>query len=94
MKDNSKEKWYGKYQKIARDYWNEDFELVNQEAIDALQEIKGIGIKNNDPWMDLYLINIDTSIKDGNPDRAMIEEGIMLADNDPDILLRSLALKI
>jgi hypothetical protein len=68
--------------------------LPNREARDALQIIKGNGIKNNDEDMDLYLISIDASIKDGNPDRAMIEEGLMLADNGLAILLRSLALKI
>jgi hypothetical protein len=43
--------------------------------------------------MNLHLIGIDAGIKKGNPDKAMIDEGIKLADNDPAILLRSLALK-
>jgi hypothetical protein len=44
--------------------------------------------------MNLYLIEIDASIKAGNPDKALINEGLRLADNDPVILLRSLAMKI
>jgi hypothetical protein len=51
-------------------------------------------VKNNNVCMDLYLIDIDASIKNGNPYRAMIEEGFMIADNDPAILLKSLAIKI
>jgi hypothetical protein len=78
MRDNSKKKWYCKYQNITRDYFNEDFELTNREVREALQEIKGYGIKDNNAYMDLYLIGINANKKDGNPDRAMIEEGIML----------------
>jgi hypothetical protein len=39
-------------------------------------------------------MGIDASIKNGKPDRAMIEKGMMLADNDSAIILRSLAMII
>jgi hypothetical protein len=43
---------------------------------------------------DFYLIGIDASIKEGNPDRDMIKESEMIASNDPAIMLRSLMIDI
>jgi hypothetical protein len=42
----------------------------------------------------LYTIGIDASIKADNPDMSLLEEALSIADNDPTILLRSLAIKI
>jgi hypothetical protein len=40
------------------------------------------------------VVNIDASIKAGDPDLSLFEEALRLADNDPLIMLRSLAIKI
>jgi hypothetical protein len=56
IKDYSNEKWLCKYQKITRGFFNEDFELVNREARDALQEFNGQNIKNNAVNVNLNLI--------------------------------------
>jgi hypothetical protein len=44
--------------------------------------------------LDVYLIGTDVSIKAGNPDISVIEEGLRLADNDSAIQLRNLAMKV
>jgi hypothetical protein len=44
--------------------------------------------------VDFYLIGIDASIREGNHDRDLISDGMILASNDPAILLRSLMLNI
>jgi hypothetical protein len=43
---------------------------------------------------DFYLIDIDTSINEGNPDRDMVKESEMITSNDPAIMLRSLMIDI
>jgi hypothetical protein len=40
------------------------------------------------------LLGIDASIKTGNPDKSMIEEGMNIASNDLAILLTKLAIEI
>jgi hypothetical protein len=52
--DDLKDKWLCKYQKIARDFFNEDYEQANREARDVLQELNGQKIKT----MQLILIYI------------------------------------
>jgi hypothetical protein len=94
IKDSQKDKWVSKYQKIARDFFNEDYEQVNKEPRDVLQELYEQNIKNNTISMDLYLIGIDARIRAGNPDKTLIDEGLRLADNDTAILLRCLEMKI
>jgi hypothetical protein len=44
--------------------------------------------------IDLYLLEIDASIKANNPEKSMIEEGMNIASNDPSILLRKMAIEI
>jgi hypothetical protein len=39
-------------------------------------------VRNNDVSVDFYLIGIDTSIKTGNPDMALVEEGLRLTVNE------------
>jgi hypothetical protein len=51
-------------------------------------------MKDNNLNADLYLLDIDAGIKMDNPDLALIEEGLRIANYDPAILLRNLATKI
>jgi hypothetical protein len=94
LKDVLKDKWINKYQKITRDFFNEYIEQSNREARDPIIECNELDVRNNDVSVDFYLIGIDASIKVGNPDIALVEKDLKLADNDSAILLRSLALKI
>jgi hypothetical protein len=40
LKDTKQEKWYGKYHKIARDFFNGDYIKANTEAREAIGQIK------------------------------------------------------
>jgi hypothetical protein len=53
-------------------------------------------IKNKDISLliDFYLIGIDASIKNGNPDEDLLAQADRVASNDPAILLRKLMMKI
>jgi hypothetical protein len=44
--------------------------------------------------LEIYIIGIDASIKANNPDLSLTEEAQRLANNDPTVLLRGLAVKI
>jgi hypothetical protein len=87
LKEKKQEKRYGKYHKIAREFFNEDYKKANRKAREAIHDIKKESVRNLDLEMDFYLIGIDVSIKFGNPDRALIKEGESLASNDPAIML-------
>jgi hypothetical protein len=52
-----------------------------------LQKMNGHKFKNNDLSIDLHVLDIDASIKVGNPGIALNEEGLRIADNYPVILL-------
>jgi hypothetical protein len=41
MKDEPNEKWFAIYQKIAKDFFNEDYERDNQKAKDVLSTLNG-----------------------------------------------------
>jgi hypothetical protein len=94
LKNVSKDKWINRHRKITRDFFNEYIEQANREARDAIIEFHELDVRNNDIRVDFYLSAIDASIKVDDPDIVSVEEGLRLADNDPAILLRSLALKI
>lgn len=87
-------KWYCKYHKIARSFFNEDFEQSNRETREVINEFKGESLRNIDLEIDFYLLGIDASIKNGNLDRDLIKSGEALASNDPAIILRSLMIDI
>jgi hypothetical protein len=44
--------------------------------------LNGLGVRNNDAGVDFYLVDIDASIKAGNPDIALVEKGVRLAINN------------
>jgi hypothetical protein len=81
-------------QKIARDIVNGDYERANTEARKAIGQIKNESVRNLDLEIDFYLIGIDASNENGNPDRDMVAESENLATNDPAIMLRSLMIDI
>jgi hypothetical protein len=94
LKDTKQEKWHEKYHKIARNFFNGDYERSTTETREALSQIKKESVRNLDLEIDFYLIGIDAGIKNGNPDRDMITDGENLATNDPAIMLRSLMIDI
>jgi hypothetical protein len=51
-------------------------------------------VRNLNLKVDFYLIWIDASIKEGNPDRDLIAQNIKLAAKDHTIMLRSLMIGI
>jgi hypothetical protein len=75
-------------------FHDEDHKRANKEAKDFICELNGQGVRNNPVSLEVYIIDVDASIKAGNPDIAIIEETIRLADNDHTILLRSFAIKV
>jgi hypothetical protein len=90
LRDGDKETWYRKYQRIARSFFNEDYQQVNREASDTIDQMNNKGINNIDLEMDFYLIGIDASIKDGNSDIDLMKQLSRIASNDPAITLREL----
>jgi hypothetical protein len=94
MNDNKQEKWYEKYHRISRDFFNGDYEKTNREAREAIGQMKNESMRSLELEADFYLIGIDASIKEVNPDRDLIEESERIASNDPAILLRSLMVDI
>jgi hypothetical protein len=66
LKDNDKDAWYRKYQRVARSFFNEDFEQANREAKDVIGQINNLNINSIDLEVDCYLIGLDTSIKNGS----------------------------
>jgi hypothetical protein len=69
LKDQKQEKLYGKYHKIARDFFNGDCKKANTETKEAISCIKNESVRNLDLKVNFYLIGIDAIIKEGNPDR-------------------------
>jgi hypothetical protein len=94
VKDKNKEKWISKYQGLIRKFHDEEYEQVNREARDFICEMNSRNIKETSLNIEVYIIGIDASIKAGNPDLALLEDALRIADNDPCIMLRSLAIKI
>jgi hypothetical protein len=86
--------WYRKYQRISRSFYNEDFRKANMEVREVLAEMDNKNMKDNDLQMDLYLIGIDASIKEGCPDLDMLRCASSVATSDPAILLRQLMIAI
>jgi hypothetical protein len=61
---------------------------------DFIYELNGKNVRNTSLNLEIYEIGIDASIKADNPDLLLIEEALKLANNDPLIMLRSLAVMI
>jgi hypothetical protein len=92
--DQKQEKWYGKYHRISRDFFNGEYAKANTEAREVIGQMKNDSVNNLELEADFYLIGIDASIKEGNPDRDLIKESERITSNDPAILIRSLMIDI
>jgi hypothetical protein len=89
LKEPKQEKWCGKYHKMSRDFFNGGYAKANTEAREAIGQMKNESVRNLELEADFYLIGIDASIKESNPDRDLIKESERIASNDPAIILRS-----
>jgi hypothetical protein len=45
LKDNDKDAWCRKYQRVSRSFFNEDFEQANREASDVISQMNNINFK-------------------------------------------------
>jgi hypothetical protein len=54
-------------------FHDEDYEQANREARDFICELNGQGIRSNPVSLEVYIIGVDASIKEGNPDISIIE---------------------
>jgi hypothetical protein len=89
-----KNKRVSRYQNKARKYHDKDYEQANREVRDFIYELNDQNTRNTPLSLEVYIIGIGASIKEGNPDLALIEEAQRLADNSLTVLLRSLVVKI
>jgi hypothetical protein len=94
LKDKGKDKWVCRYQGIVRKFQDEDCEQANREARDFIYDLRGRNIRSTPLSLELYIIGIDACIKASNPNISLLEEALTIADNDPSIMFRSLAIKI
>jgi hypothetical protein len=91
MKDPKKEKFTRMYMNVSRAYENEEWENCIKLAKKAIFIIKDDNFRNVRTLFDIYYMGIKASIFEEAPDIEMLNEGLAIADNAPELLLIKLS---
>jgi hypothetical protein len=89
-KENDRNRWYRKYLRVSSDFFNENFEQANREARDVISEMTNTDTKDINLLVDFHLLGIDPSIKNGNPDENLLEQGDRILTNDPSVFVKKI----
>jgi hypothetical protein len=84
----------GKNQRITNQYYNENCEKAIVGARELITKMKYGNFLNTERLFDVYILDINASLRNWTSDENMLTEVLVIEINKPAILIRSLLMMI